>query len=167
MPDKYTLRPTGLGSKDDFELRFNGRDVGRTYVEKTPQGPRWHWSIYGLNLRGPLPQGVVVQGLADDLPAAKRHLRQIGKATWHGRRAAAVKKPPTSQSKNRGKNIPTNSLHVSTSFRASMAWTVRRQANQFFCYCGSVMTRPLAVRCGKWPGSVTANPGCARITSQP
>jgi hypothetical protein len=72
MPDKYTLRPTDLGStKDDFEFRFNGRDVGRTYAEKTPNGPRWYWSIYGLNLRGPLPEGVVVQGLADDLEAAK------------------------------------------------------------------------------------------------
>jgi len=37
---------------------------------RTPQGPRWYWSIYGLNLRGPLPAGVVVQGLADDLAAA-------------------------------------------------------------------------------------------------
>ena len=28
-------------------------------------------SNFGINLRGPLPQGVIVQGLADDLPAAK------------------------------------------------------------------------------------------------
>ena len=35
------------------------------------QGPRWYWSIYGLNLRGPIPTGVVVHGLADDLAAAK------------------------------------------------------------------------------------------------
>ena len=33
-PDKCTLRPTDLGSpKDDFEFRFNGCDVGRTYAE--------------------------------------------------------------------------------------------------------------------------------------
>ena len=38
--------------------------------KRTPQGPRWYWSIYGINLRGPLPEGVVVQGLADDLAAA-------------------------------------------------------------------------------------------------
>ncbi len=79
MPDKYTLRPTDLGSpKDDFEFRFNGCDVGRTYAKSTPQGPRWHWSIYGLNLRGPFPQGVQLQGLADDLEAAKGAF----KANW-------------------------------------------------------------------------------------
>jgi len=40
-PDKYTLRPTDLGNtKDDFEFRFNGRDVGRTYADTTPNGPR-------------------------------------------------------------------------------------------------------------------------------
>ena len=77
-PEKYTLRPTGLGGKDDFEFRFNGRDVGRTYAEKTPNGPRWYWSIYGINLRGPLPTGVVLQGLADDLSAAKA----IFRANW-------------------------------------------------------------------------------------
>ena len=71
MVDKYTLRPTGFSSgKDDFVFRFNGRDVGRSYADATPLGPRWYWSIYGINLRGPLPEGVVVQGLADDLAAA-------------------------------------------------------------------------------------------------
>ena len=40
MPDNYTLRPTDLGSpKDDFVFRFNGRDVGRTYADSTPQRP--------------------------------------------------------------------------------------------------------------------------------
>jgi hypothetical protein len=72
MVDKYTLRPTDLGiPKDDFVFRFNGRDVGRTYADGTPVGPRWYWSIYGINLRGPIPVGVEVQGLAEDLPAAK------------------------------------------------------------------------------------------------
>ena len=67
----YTLRRTGLSNrKEDFVFRFNGRDVGRTYAEKTPEGPRWYWSIYGINLRGPLPEGVVLQGLADGLAAA-------------------------------------------------------------------------------------------------
>ena len=68
----YTLRLTGLSSRtDDFVFRFNGRDVGRNYAESTPQGPRRYWSIYGINLRGPLPQGVVAQGLVDDLDTAK------------------------------------------------------------------------------------------------
>ena len=57
-------------SKDDFVIRFNGRDVGRTYADSTPNGPRWYWSIFRVNLRGPLPEGVVMQGLADDLAAA-------------------------------------------------------------------------------------------------
>jgi len=79
MPDKYTLRPTGLSNrKDDFVFRFNGRDVGRTYADATPNGPRWYWSIYGINLRGPLPEGVVVQGLADDPEGAKA----VFKANW-------------------------------------------------------------------------------------
>ena len=79
MQDKYTLRPTGLGARtDDFVIRFNGREVGRTFAERTPQGPRWWWSIYGINLQGPLPPGVAVQGLADDLEAAKAAF----KANW-------------------------------------------------------------------------------------
>ena len=89
-PDKYTLRPTDLGSpKDDFVFRFNGRDVGRTYADGTPQGPRWFWSIYGINFRGPLPEGVVVQGLADDLAAAGAAF----KANWEKLLAAGSVKP--------------------------------------------------------------------------
>jgi hypothetical protein len=73
----YTLRLTGLGKrKDDFVFRYNGRDVGRTYADGTPNGPRWYWSIYGLNLRGPIPTGVVLQGLADDLSAAKAAFKE-------------------------------------------------------------------------------------------
>ena len=72
MPDKYRLRPTDLGDpKDDFVFRCNERDVGRTYAVATPNGPRWYCSIYVINIRGPLPAGVEVQGLADDLEAAK------------------------------------------------------------------------------------------------
>ena len=96
MSDKYTLRPTDLGSpKDDFVFRFNGRDVGRTYAEPTPQGARWHWSIYGINLRGPVPAGVAVQGLADDLAGAKAAF----KTNWKRLLAAGtVKQDIASQS---------------------------------------------------------------------
>jgi len=81
MPDKYTLRPTDLGSpKDDFVIRFNERDVGRTYADSTPTGPRWYWSIYGINLHGPQPLGVEVQGLADDLAAAGAPSKRIGES---------------------------------------------------------------------------------------
>jgi hypothetical protein len=78
-PGKYTLRLTGLGKrKDDFVFRCNGRSLGRTYADATPNGPRWYWSIYGINLRGPFPEGVVVQCPADDLPGAKAAF----KANW-------------------------------------------------------------------------------------
>jgi hypothetical protein len=90
MPDKYTLRPTDLGSPtDDFVFRFNGRDVGRTYADDTPVGQRWYWSVYGINLRGPLPEGVEMQGLADDLEAAKAAF----KANWEKLLAAGSVKP--------------------------------------------------------------------------
>ena len=42
MPDKYTLRPTDLGSpKDDFVFRFNGRDVGQTYADTPAHATVW------------------------------------------------------------------------------------------------------------------------------
>ena len=89
-PDKYTLRPTDLGTpKDDFEFRFNGPEVGRTYANATPVGPRWYWSIYGINLRGPVPDGVIVQGLADDLEAAKAAF----KTNWEKLLTAGSVKP--------------------------------------------------------------------------
>ncbi len=88
--DRYTLRQTDLGSpNDDFVFRFNGRDVGRTYAVATPAGLRWSWSIYGINLRGPLPPGVEVQGLADDLAAAGAAF----KANWEKLLAAGSVKP--------------------------------------------------------------------------
>ena len=90
MIDKYTLRPTGFSSgKDDFVFRFNGREVGRTYADGTPVGPRWYWSIYGINLRGVIPQEVVLQGLAEDLAAAKVAF----KANWEKLRAAGTVAP--------------------------------------------------------------------------
>jgi hypothetical protein len=55
----------------------------------TPQGPRWYWSIYGINLRGPMPTGVVVQGLADDLAAAKAAF----KANWEKLLGAGTVRP--------------------------------------------------------------------------
>jgi hypothetical protein len=71
--DKYTFRPTDLGARKDdfvFRFRFNGRDVGRTYVVTTPNGPRRYWSIYVINMRGPLPkaQGLIGQGRRHRLP---------------------------------------------------------------------------------------------------
>jgi|SRR5688572_27516630 hypothetical protein len=88
--NKYTLRPTDLGSsKDDLVIRFNGRDVGRTYADGTPVGPRWYWGIFGINLRGPLPPGVEVQGLTDDLAAAGAAF----KANWEKLLAAGSVKP--------------------------------------------------------------------------
>jgi hypothetical protein len=42
-----------------------------------------------LNLRGPLPEGVLVQGLADDLEAAKAAF----KANWERLLAAGTAQP--------------------------------------------------------------------------
>ena len=90
MADAYTLRLTGLSNrKDDFVFRFNGHDVGRTYAEATPNGPRWYWSIYVINMRGPLPESVIVQGLDDDLDAAKAAF----KANWKKLLAAGTAQP--------------------------------------------------------------------------
>jgi hypothetical protein len=90
VTDKYTLRRTDLGNpEDDFVFRFNDRDVGRTYAVATPAGLRWYWSIYGVNVRGPLPLGVEVQGLADDLEGAKT----VFKDNWESLLAADSVKP--------------------------------------------------------------------------
>jgi hypothetical protein len=51
--------------------------------------PRRHWSIYGINLRGPLPERLVVQGLPDDLEAAKAAF----KANWQKLLAAGTAQP--------------------------------------------------------------------------
>ena len=96
MPDQDTLRPTDLGSRrkdDDFVFRFKGHDVGRTYADGTAVGPRWYWSIYGINLRGPSLKGLVVQGLADDLEAAKAAF----KANWERLLSARFAKVHTLQ----------------------------------------------------------------------
>jgi hypothetical protein len=75
---------TGAGPRKLF--RFNGHDVGRTYASATPAGARWYWSMYGINLRGPIPEGVVLQGLADDLTVAKAAF----KANWQKLLAAGT-----------------------------------------------------------------------------
>ena len=91
MLGKYTLRPTNLGSRrkddrrkdEDFIIRFNGRDVGRTYAVVTPTGPMWYWSIYIIiDMRSPLPEDVIVQGLAHDLATVRREAP--GLRTWTG-----------------------------------------------------------------------------------
>jgi hypothetical protein len=65
----YTLKL--LDRADDYEFRFDGVSVGRTYARPTPEGAKWYWSLYGINLKGPTPDGVIVQGLAEDLEGAK------------------------------------------------------------------------------------------------
>ena len=91
MSDKYARcgRQIFGSTKDDFQFCFNGRDVGRTYAAATPSGLQWYWSIYGINLRGPLPVSVEVQGLADDLAAAKAAF----KANWEKLLSARSVKP--------------------------------------------------------------------------
>ena len=89
MPDKYTLRPTDLGSpKDDFVFRFNGRDVGRTYADATPKARVGIGASTASTCAG-RPEGVVVQGLADDLAAAGAAF----KANWEKLLGAGSVKP--------------------------------------------------------------------------
>jgi hypothetical protein len=70
-PHQYTLRRTWPEERreNDFTFRWNGHNVGRTYLD--PGGKFWSWSIYGINLRGPLPEGTQVQGMGDTLDATK------------------------------------------------------------------------------------------------
>jgi hypothetical protein len=76
-PEKYSLRPTGLSRRtEDFIFRFNGRDVGRIYAETTPTGQRWYWSIYSIKLRGPIPESIILRGLANDLEEANVAFRE-------------------------------------------------------------------------------------------
>jgi hypothetical protein len=66
---------------------FNGRDVGRTYADSTPNGPRWYWSIYGVNCAAAAPRR---RGAgADDLKAAKT----VFKDNWERLLAAGSVKP--------------------------------------------------------------------------
>ena len=82
----YTLRRTNLSDNpEDFMFRYFGIDVGRTYAEETPHGPKWKWTIYGLHLRS-LPDEIPLQGLADDLEGAKAAF----KANWEKLRLAGA-----------------------------------------------------------------------------
>ena len=66
-----SLRPTGLGMKNDFVVILDGRDVTRTYRnDHTPQGQHWAWSVYAFG-----PQDGSMRGTAATLDDAKRELR--------------------------------------------------------------------------------------------
>ncbi len=69
MTSTFGLKP--LDRPDDYEFRCDGVSVGRTYKQSVPGGVNWYWSIYGVNLKGVLPDGVPVQGTGIDLEAAK------------------------------------------------------------------------------------------------
>ncbi len=87
MSVEYTLRATDLGSPDDFVFRFNGRDVGRTYAMALRTG-----SIYGINLRGPLPSGVEVQCFCRRSQGSESE-RGAFKVNWERLLAAGSVKP--------------------------------------------------------------------------
>jgi hypothetical protein len=85
----YTLRRTGLSDRqDDFQFLWNSHAVGRTYLQDTPVGPRWYWSIYGTAILR-YPKDVVAQGSADSLDEAK----EAFKLNWEKLRAADAVRP--------------------------------------------------------------------------
>jgi len=71
----YTMRrtaPDDPARPDDFIFRHCGIDRGRCYLERTPMGWRWRWTIY-MGLGGPpAVPGVPIAGDADNLDGAKR-----------------------------------------------------------------------------------------------
>ena len=93
--EHHLLRVTGpnqLEGKDDCaykEIRTPRFVLSTAFTKRStwaepmsvppPAGPRWFWSMYGLNLPGPFPEGVRQQGPADHLEAAKLHSTPIGK----------------------------------------------------------------------------------------
>jgi len=74
-----TLRPANLGQDDDFEVREDGKTIGRIYRSQgAPQGsPSWFWG----NLRVPNRPGRD-RGWAVDLEAAKVEFKR----SWKGRK---------------------------------------------------------------------------------
>lgn len=70
-----------------FDIVFDG--IGEDGYRRSFAGSSRYWSIYGINLRGPLPPGVEVQGLADDLAAAGAAFKE----NWAKLLAAGSLKP--------------------------------------------------------------------------
>ena len=51
MP-RYTLRHTFPDRANDNVFRADGQDAGRCYLSDYPDGPRWHWTVYGSPAAG-------------------------------------------------------------------------------------------------------------------
>jgi hypothetical protein len=68
----YTIRRTWpeLPGSKDYVFRQDGRDVGRTYRTRTPDGDQWLWTIYvvaGIHRK----EGAPIAGLVATLDEAK------------------------------------------------------------------------------------------------
>jgi hypothetical protein len=68
----YTLRRTWpeLPGRQDYVFRHDGRDVGRAYQARTPDGDRWLWTLYivaGIHRK----DGVPITGLVATIEEAK------------------------------------------------------------------------------------------------
>jgi hypothetical protein len=69
-PMPYTRRPTGPNTdREDYVIRCEGRDVGRVYRRRLPEGHRYYWTIYISNHVPQVP-GVPISGLAVTLDEA-------------------------------------------------------------------------------------------------
>jgi hypothetical protein len=68
----YTRRLTWPDSphrRDDHVIRCDGRDIGRVYLTRRPDGDRYVWTIY-MNGHVPQVDGVAIQGAAVTLDEA-------------------------------------------------------------------------------------------------
>ena len=69
----YTYRRTwpDKPDKQDFEFCYTGHAAGRTYEDRTAHGVKWYWSVYGINMKGVVPDDIERQGLADSFDDAR------------------------------------------------------------------------------------------------
>ena len=72
----YTRRPTWPDEPDDdYVIRCEGRDVGRVYFTRVPEGHRWLWTIF-MNGHVPQVEGVPITGLAATLDDAAAEFKR-------------------------------------------------------------------------------------------
>jgi hypothetical protein len=89
-PMPYTRRPTGPNiNREDYVIRCEARDVGRVYLRRLPEGPRYYWTIY-ISARVPQVPGAPISGLAVTLDDASSALKRSYEAM---RAKAGLPKP--------------------------------------------------------------------------
>ena len=82
-PMPYSRRPTWPDhDREDYVIRCEGRDVGRVYRRRLPEGHRYYWTIY-ISSHVPQVPGVPISGLAltlDEASAAFKRSYETMKA---------------------------------------------------------------------------------------